>query len=61
MSELTEKVGMLMVSAFIDDKFTSEKLCWEDDEPNILRNVCIFDIVITTSRSCSTFISSISI
>ena len=62
MSELTEKVGMLMVSTFIDDKFTSKKLGSEDDEPNILGNACIFDIVIiTTSGSCSTFILSISI
>ena len=61
MSELTEKVGMLIVAPIIDDKFTLEKLCWEDDEPKILGKVCIFDIVITTSGSCSTFLSSISI
>ena len=61
MSELTEKVGMLIVAPFIDDKFTLEKLSWEHDELNILGSVSIFNIVIITSGSCSTSILSISI
>ena len=64
MSELTEKMGMLMVPAIIDDKFTVENECWQDDERNIKGNLCILGmddikLVIITSASCSTSILSI--
>ena len=55
-------VGMLIVTPIIDEKFTSEKECWEDDEPNILGKIWILGmddrrVVITASGSSSTSVS----
>ena len=57
---------MLIVAPIIDDKFTSGKQCWEDDEPNILENVWILGIddtrvVIIDLVYSSTSVSSFSI